>query len=153
MFIFADSFTHFDCRWLNQDARRWQDIFPELLVSEERWRASWGVQCSRGVWEPWWRRERYWRRGREKERYWRRWWRRKGGRRRRERTPSPVQAEEEEEEKEEAEQEEDNDDDEEGVRRKGAAGGTRVWLRGPSTLPPRPIPLERRPIIRPARPR
>jgi len=26
---------------------------------------------------------------------------------------------------------------------------SRVWLRGPSTLPRRPIPLERRPLIRP----
>ena len=25
---------------------------------------------------------------------------------------------------------------------------SRVWLRGPSTLPRRPIPLERRPLIR-----
>ena len=95
----------------------------------------------------------------------------KGGRRRRERTPSPVQAEEEEEEEaeleeeeeEEQEQEEQEDEDEEeqeqehqeeeGGEEEGATGGTRVWLRGPSTLPPRPIPLERRPIIRPAGPR
>ena len=69
--------------------------------------------------------------------------------RRRERTPSLVQAEEEKEDKEEAEQEEEEDDDEEGGEEEGAAGEPRVWLRGPSTLPPRPIPLERRPIIRP----
>ena len=31
------------------------------------------------------------------------------------------------------------------------AVGSQVWLRGPSTLPRRPIPLERCPMIRPSR--
>ena len=30
-----------------------------------------------------------------------------------------------------------------------SSSSTGVWLRGPSTLPRRPIPLERRPLIRP----
>ena len=30
------------------------------------------------------------------------------------------------------------------------AVGSQIWLRGPSTLPRRPIPLERRPMIRPS---
>ena len=30
------------------------------------------------------------------------------------------------------------------------AVGSQVWLRGPSTLPRRPIPLERRPTVRPS---
>jgi len=52
--------------------------------------------------------------------------------------------EEEEREQEEPRQAEDQEEEEE------AAGDTRaVWLRGPSQLPQRPIPLARRPIIRP----
>ena len=61
-----------------------------------------------------------------------------------------MQEDEEEEQKDEEEQEQEEEDDEE---EEGAAGGMRVWLRGPSTLSLRPIPLERRPIIRPAGPR
>ena len=68
---------------------------------------------------------------------------------RRERTPPDLTAaaaeeeEEEEREQEEPRQEEDLEEEE-------AAGDTRaVWLRGPSQLPQRPIPLARRPIIRP----
>ena len=71
---------------------------------------------------------------------------------RRERTPPDLTAaaaateeeEEEEREQEEPRQAEDQEEEEE------AAGDTRaVWLRGPSQLPQRPIPLARRPIIRP----
>ena len=69
--------------------------------------------------------------------------------RRRERTPSPVEDEEEEEEREEQGSEEEEEEAEE-----GAAGGEReVWLRGPSQLPRRPIPLARRPMIRPLEPK
>jgi len=73
---------------------------------------------------------------------------------RRERTPpdltAAAAAEEEEEEEvreqEEPRQEEEDQEEEE----EEAAGDTRaVWLRGPSQLPQRPIPLARRPIIRP----
>ena len=80
---------------------------------------------------------------------------------RRERTPSPVEAEEEEEEErvedqgreEEEHVEGDEDEDEEGAE-EGAAGDERVvWLRGPSQLPRRPIPLARRPMIRPLEPK
>ena len=75
---------------------------------------------------------------------------------RRERTPPDLTAaaaaeeeegeEEEEREQEEPRQEEEDQEEEE----EEAAGDTRaVWLRGPSQLPQRPIPLARRPIIRP----
>ena len=65
--------------------------------------------------------------------------------RRRERTPSPVEDEEEEEQRSEEDEEE---------AEEGAAGGERaVWLRGPSQLPRRPLPLVRRLIIRPLDPK
>ena len=72
---------------------------------------------------------------------------------RRERTPpdltAAAAAEEEEEEEEEREQEEPRQEEED-QEEEEAAGDTRaVWLRGPSQLPQRPIPLARRPIIRP----
>jgi len=61
---------------------------------------------------------------------------------RRERTPSPVEDEEEDEDEDEEEADE------------GAAGDERVvWLRGPSQLPRCPIPLVRRPMIRPLEPK
>jgi len=71
---------------------------------------------------------------------------------RRERTPpdltaAAAAAEEEEEEREQEEPRQEEEDQEE---EEEAAGDTRaVWLRGPSQLPQRPIPLARRPIIRP----
>ena len=79
---------------------------------------------------------------------------------RRERTPSPdltaaAVAEEEEEEDEEEreqerEQEEPRQEEEDQEEEEEAAGDTRaVWLRGPSQLPQRPIPLARRPMIQP----
>ena len=81
---------------------------------------------------------------------------------RRERTPPDLTAaaaaeeEEEEEEEEVREQEEprqekeDQEEEEDQGEEEEAAGDTRaVWLRGPSQLPQRPIPLARRPIIRP----
>ena len=79
---------------------------------------------------------------------------------RRERTPSPVEAEEEEErvedqgsEEEEEHVEGDEEEDEEEAE-EGAAGDERVvWLRGPSQLPRCPIPLARRPMIRPLEPK
>ena len=90
-------------------------------------------------------------------------------RRRWERTPSPVEDEEEEEREEQGSEEEEEqprmeeqgsekeeehvegeeDEDEEGV----AEGEQKVWLRGLSQLPRRPIPLERRPMIRPLEPK
>ena len=55
------------------------------------------------------------------------------------------QGSEEEEEHVEGDEEEDEEEAEE-----GAAGYERVvWLRGPSQLPRRPIPLARHPMIRP----
>ena len=64
--------------------------------------------------------------------------------------------EEEEEDQEEREQEEprqeeeDQEEEEDQGEEEEAAGDTRaVWLRGPSQLPQRPIPLARRPMIRP----
>jgi len=77
---------------------------------------------------------------------------------RRERTPPDLTAaaaeEEEEEEVREQEEprqeEEDQEEEEDQGEEEEAAGDTRaVWLRGPSQLPQRPIPLARRPIIRP----
>ena len=76
---------------------------------------------------------------------------------RRERTPpdlTAAAAEEEEEEVREQEEprqeEEDQEEEEDQGEEEEAAGDTRaVWLRGPSQLPQRPIPLARRPIIRP----
>ena len=72
---------------------------------------------------------------------------------RRERTPpdlTAAAAEEEEEEEEEREQEEPRQEEEDQEEEEEALGDTRaVWLRGPSQLPQRPIPLARRPIIRP----
>jgi len=76
---------------------------------------------------------------------------------RRERTPpdlTAAAAEEEEEEEvreqEEPRQEEEDQEEEDQGEEEEAAGDTRaVWLRGPSQLPQRPIPLARRPIIRP----
>jgi len=66
---------------------------------------------------------------------------------RRERTPPDLTAAAAAEEEEEREQEEPRQEEEE---EEEAAGDTRaVWLRGPSQLPQRPIPLARRPIIRP----
>ena len=63
-------------------------------------------------------------------------------------TPSPV---EDEEEEEHVEREEDKDEEE---AEEGAAGAElQVWLRGPSQLPRRPIPLARRPMIRPLEPK
>jgi hypothetical protein len=56
----------------------------------------------------------------------------------------------EEEEEEEREQEEPRQEEGDQEEEEEAAGDTRaVWLRGPSQLPQRPIPLARRPIIRP----
>ena len=56
---------------------------------------------------------------------------------------------EEEEEHVEGDEEEDEEEAEE-----GAAGAERqVWLRGPSQLPRRLIPLARRPMIRPLEPK
>jgi len=78
---------------------------------------------------------------------------------RRERTPpdltAAAAAEEEEEEVREQEEprqeEEDQEEEEDQGEEEEAAGDTRaVWLRGPSQLPQRPIPLARRPMIRPA---
>ena len=82
-----------------------------------------------------------------------------------ERTPSldlmavAAAAEEEEEEREQEEQEREEEEqeelrqeeeDQEEEEEEEAAGDTRaVWLRGPSQLPQRPIPLARRPMIRP----
>ena len=72
---------------------------------------------------------------------------------RRERTPSPVEDEEEEEEEERVEDQGSEEEDEEEAE-EGAAGDERVvWLRGPSQLPRRPIPLARRPMIRPLEPK
>jgi hypothetical protein len=54
------------------------------------------------------------------------------------------------EEEEVREQEEPRQEEEDQGEEEEAAGDTRaVWLRGPSQLPQRPIPLARRPIIRP----
>ena len=51
------------------------------------------------------------------------------------------------------EEEQRSEEDEEEVE-EGAAGDERVvWLRGPSQLPRRPIPLARRPMIRPLEPK
>ena len=79
---------------------------------------------------------------------------------RRERTPSPVEAEEEEERvedqgsEEEEEHVEGHEEEDEEEAEEGAAGDERVvWLRGPSQLPRRPIPLARRPMIRPLEPK
>ena len=56
----------------------------------------------------------------------------------------PRQEEEVREQEEPRQEEEDQEEEEE------AAGDTRaVWLRGPSQLPQRSIPLARRPMIRP----
>ena len=69
---------------------------------------------------------------------------------RRERTPSPMD-EEEEEEEEHVEGDEEADEEE---AEEGAAVNERVvWLRGPSQLPRCPIPLARRPMIRPLEPK
>ena len=71
---------------------------------------------------------------------------------RRERTPPDLTAAAaaEEEEREQEEQERGQEEQEEPRQDEEAAGDTRaVWLRGPSQLPQRPIPLARRPIIRP----
>ena len=72
---------------------------------------------------------------------------------RRERTPpdlTAAAAAEEEEEEEVREQEEPRQEEEDQEEEEEAAGDTRaVWLRGPSQLPQRPIPLARRPMIRP----
>ena len=76
-------------------------------------------------------------------------------------TPSPVEAEEEEEEervedqgREEEEHVEGDEDEDEDEAEEGVAGDERVvWLRGPSQLPRRPIPLARRPMIRPLEPK
>ena len=58
--------------------------------------------------------------------------------------------EDEEEEREQEEQEEQRQEEEDQEEEEEVAGDTRaVWLRGPSQLPQRPIPLARRPIIRP----
>ena len=76
---------------------------------------------------------------------------------RRERTPSPVEEEEEERVEDQGSEEEhvegDEEEDEEEAE-EGAAGDERVvWLRGPSQLPRCPIPLARRPMIRPLEPK
>jgi len=70
---------------------------------------------------------------------------------RRERTPPDLTAAAaEEEEEEEVREQEEPRQEEEDQEEEEAAGDTRaVWLRGPSQLPQRPIPLARRPIIRP----
>ena len=82
---------------------------------------------------------------------------------RRERTPldlttAAAAEEDEEEEREQEEQEREQEEQEEPRQEEEdpeeeeeeAAGDTRaVWLRGPSQLPHRPIPLARRPMIRP----
>ena len=58
--------------------------------------------------------------------------------------------EDEEERKQEREQEEPRQEEDQDEEEEDAAGDTRaVWLRGPSQLPQRPIPLARRPMIRP----
>ena len=49
----------------------------------------------------------------------------------------------------EQEQEEEEEEEEEEAGGSASSSSSGVWLRGPSTLPRRPIPLERRPLIRP----
>ena len=69
---------------------------------------------------------------------------------RRERTPPDLTAAAAAEEEEEVREQEEPRQEEEDQEEEEAAGDTRaVWLRGPSQLPQRPIPLARRPIIRP----
>ena len=72
---------------------------------------------------------------------------------RRERTPPDLTAaaaeEEEEEEREQEEPRQEEEDQEEEEEEEAAEDTRAVWLRGPSQLPQRPIPLARRPIIRP----
>ena len=58
---------------------------------------------------------------------------------------------EERQDGEEREGEERQDGKEEGD--KDESSGQGVWLRGPSNLPKRPIPIELRPVIRPVPPR
>ena len=73
---------------------------------------------------------------------------------RRERTPSLVEEEEERVEDQGSEEEEEHVEGDEEEAEEGAAGDERVvWLRGPSQLPRRPIPLARRPMIRPLEPK
>ena len=62
-----------------------------------------------------------------------------GGRRRREPLPVPPSEEEEEEEGESSEEEDTAED----------TSTPAVWLRGPSRLPDRPIPVALRPLIQP----
>ena len=45
------------------------------------------------------------------------------------------------------------EEDEEEVEEGAAGGEQKVWLHGPSQLPRRPIPLARRPMIRPLEPK
>ena len=68
--------------------------------------------------------------------------------RRRERKPSPVEEEEDEQGREEEEDERVQGEEEKEKAKEGAVGGMReVWLRGPSQLPQRLIPLARRLMI------
>ena len=57
-----------------------------------------------------------------------------------------------EEPHEEAQEQDEEAEDEEEAQQTGsgsAASGSSVYLRGPASLPERPIPRERRPVIRP----
>ena len=87
-----------------------------------------------------------------------------GGRRRREPSPVPPSQEEEEEEEPAQDQEQEREEEEwqadaheeegESSEEEDTAEDTStpaVWLRGPSRLPDRPIPVALRPLIRPSR--
>lgn len=93
----------------------------------------------------------------------------KGGPRRRSRATLPEDEEEEEEQEEQPQEEEEeeqqpqeddgvpsaesSDAEEEEEEEDDTTGGTpAVWLRGPSRLPDRPIPLGGRPLIEPSGP-
>ena len=71
---------------------------------------------------------------------------RRSGRSRRSRSTLEGEREEEREEEREREEEE---EEEEAAGGSASSGSSGVWLRGPSTLPRRPIPRERRPLIQP----
>jgi len=55
------------------------------------------------------------------------------------------------EEEEEEEEEEEHEHEQEGEREGEEAGDaqSKIWLRGPSSLPRRPIPEHKRPLIKP----
>jgi hypothetical protein len=73
------------------------------------------------------------------------WLRRRG---RRSRTTEEAQQDDDVQQQDDDDQQQDDDDAKQDASGSGASGSSNVYLRGPASLPQRPILRDRRPLIR-----